>query len=121
MKQREAFGRTIADRPAVRARVGETAVELAAAKALTFEAARAKQAGGGCDLETLAAKIAASRAATNATTMALELGIGRGYIEGLPIAQLHRDALLFRAGEGANGALVGLVGTRTLGRETSLT
>lgn len=119
-RNRTAFGGTLAEMPSVRDRFGELSAELAAAKALTLEAARLKEQGGRCDQETSAAKVVAARAAIRCTAGAMELAGGRGYMEEFPFAQLHRDGMLFLAGEGANGVLVGLIGTRFLANDTSL-
>ena len=121
INRREAFGGVVADMPAVQARIAEVATALAAAKALTLGAAQAKERGGRRDLETSSAKVFASETAVKASLVAMELAGGNGYLEELRFARILRDAALFLAGEGANGVLNALIGTRIVRGEKDLT
>ncbi|MEN2739596.1 acyl-CoA dehydrogenase family protein [Microbacterium sp. X-17] len=110
VRDREAFGTTLANMPAVRARLGNVATQIAAAKALTLAAARAKQAGGRKDVQAASAKIAAGESAINAALAGMELGGGWAYIEDREFSRFLRDSALFIAGEGSNAVLTDLVG-----------
>lgn len=109
---RQAFGTALIEKPTVRARLGTIAIEIAAAKALTLAAARAKQAGGRRDIEAASAKVAAGEAAIHAALAGMELGGGWAYIEDLEFSRFLRDSALFIAGEGSNAVLADLVGAR---------
>lgn len=110
--EREAFGTALIEKPTVRTRLGAVAIEIAAAKALTLAAARAKQAGGRRDIEAASAKVAAGDAALHAALAGMELGGGWAYVEDLEFSRFLRDSALFIAGEGSNAVLTDLVGTR---------
>jgi hypothetical protein len=112
VSEREAFGTTIIEKPAVRARLGVVAIEIAAAKALTLAAARAKQEGGRRDVEAASAKVVAGEAAIHAALAGMELGGGWAYVEDLEFSRFLRDSALFIAGEGSNAVLTDLIGTR---------
>jgi alkylation response protein AidB-like acyl-CoA dehydrogenase len=112
VSEREAFGTTIIEKPAVRARLGVVAIEIAAAKALTLAAARAKQEGGRRDVEAASAKVVAGQAAIHAALAGMELGGGWAYVEDLEFSRFLRDSALFIAGEGSNAVLTDLIGTR---------
>lgn len=120
IRQRQAFGTTIADMPAVRADVASTSNQLAAAKALTLWTALRKQSGGRHDVETSAAKVVAANAAVAAALKAMELAGGAGYTEDYPFARILRDATLFLAGEGSNGVLNSLIGSQLVRSEKDL-
>lgn len=110
--ERHAFGTALIEKPTVRGRLGAVAIEIAAAKALTLAAARAKQAGGRRDIEAASAKVAAGEAAMHAALAGMELGGGWAYVEDLEFSRFLRDSALFIAGEGSNAVLTDLVGTR---------
>lgn len=119
-RTRQAFGGPIAQMPAVQAKLADISNALAAAKALTLAAAAAKQAGGRRDLETSSAKVTAAHAAVQAALTATELAGGVGYLEDHCFARLLRDATLFLAGEGSNGVLNALIGSRITQAEKNL-
>lgn len=119
-KIREAFGSIVADMPAVQADLAAMANKLAAAKALTLWAASRKDQGGRHDVETSSAKVVAAEAAVEIAMKAMELAGGSGYMEDNRFARLLRDAALVLAGEGSNGVLNALIGTRTARGTTDL-
>lgn len=119
-RQREAFGTTVADMPAVRSQLAVLGNKLAAAKALTLWAASRKSEGGRHDVETSSAKIVAAEAAVEAALKAMELAGGNGYMEDHRFARILRDATLFLAGEGSNSVLNGLVGSKIASGQTDL-
>ncbi|MFF2244320.1 acyl-CoA dehydrogenase family protein [Arthrobacter sp. NPDC058130] len=119
-KTREAFGAKVSDMPAVQTSLAVLANKLAAAKALTLQAASRKNEGGRHDLETSAAKVVAAEAAVEIALKAMELAGGSGYIEDNRFARLLRDATLFLAGEGANGVLNALIGNKIASGRTDL-
>lgn len=60
--------------------------------------------------QTMALKVAASRAFNDATALAMQLMGGRGYMENNEIPRLFRDARSLSIGEGPNESLVGFLG-----------
>ncbi|NKX56665.1 acyl-CoA dehydrogenase family protein [Arthrobacter mobilis] len=120
IRQREAFGTRVADMPAVRSDVAKVGNQLAAAKALTLWSAVLKQNGGRHDVETSSAKVVATDAAVAASLKAMELAGGNGYTEDYRFARILRDTALFLAGEGSNGVLNSLIGSRLVSGEKNL-
>jgi alkylation response protein AidB-like acyl-CoA dehydrogenase len=120
IRQREAFGTLVADMPAVHSELAKVGNQLAAAKSLTLWSAVLKQGGGRHDVETSSAKVVATDAAIAATLKAMELAGGSGYTEDYRFARILRDAALFLAGEGSNGVLNGLIGSRMVSSEKNL-
>jgi hypothetical protein len=102
-RERVQFGVPIAKHQAVRFRIAETAVELAAARALTHAAAAAAAAGepraGRLASE---AKLYASEAANRAAAASLQLHGGNGFHADYEIARLYRDVRVTTIYEGTS-------------------
>ena len=103
-KQREAFGKPIAEMQAVQTHIGEMFTQLAAARALTREAARLSTSDDS-DIYTSAAKYFGSEAALYSAQTALRIFGGYGYFKEYPIERYIRDATMYLVGEGSNDML----------------
>ncbi|MEM9290540.1 MAG: acyl-CoA dehydrogenase family protein [Acidobacteriota bacterium] len=101
-KEREQFGRPIADFQAIRFQLAEIAVELEAARTLTLYAASLPH--GHKDAGRLAseAKVYASEAANRAVWKSLQIHGGNGYCEDYEIARLYRDVRVTTIYEGTS-------------------
>lgn len=100
--QRHAFGKPIAKFQGVSFKVAEMRVRADAARLMIYRAARLFMAGKTCDREASMAKFLASELAVSAATTGLLLHGGAGYMEGMKIARLFRDAPEAWIGEGTN-------------------
>jgi alkylation response protein AidB-like acyl-CoA dehydrogenase len=90
-KQREQFGRPIADYQAIQWMLADTATELAAARMLTLKAAAAKDTQEKSTVEAAMAKLAASEAAHKAADKAMQVLASAGYRRGSVVERLFRD------------------------------
>jgi len=90
-KQREQFGRPIADYQAVQFMLSDMATELDAARLLTWKAAAAKDQQEAIALEASMAKLAASEAAHRAADKAMQILASAGYRRGSVVERLFRD------------------------------
>ena len=108
VKQREQFGRAIADFQGVQFMLADMAMSLEAARQLTYHAAmlseRAMQGEkvAGLTFASAAAKCAASDAAMAITTDAVQLLGGYGYVSDFPVERMMRDAKITQIYEGTN-------------------
>jgi alkylation response protein AidB-like acyl-CoA dehydrogenase len=102
MKQRSAFGKTLAEFNGLQGMVAEIATEVEAARLLTLRAAALKDAGRPARLAASMAKVFASETAMRAATRALQIHGGAGYITEFPIERIFRDAKLTEIGEGTS-------------------
>lgn len=100
--ERSTFGVTIDKHQAVQLRLAEMATKLVAARLLTAEAARAKQAGERADMLSGMAKLFASESAKEIAEDALRIHGGYGYINEFAVERLYREAPLYIVGEGTN-------------------
>ena len=115
-QQREAFGKPIAEHQAIAHKLADMATQLAAARALTINAARKKDAGGRADLEAGMAKLFASEACHSIVTEALRIHGGYGYSKEFTIERLYRDAPFLLIGEGTSEIQKNIISRQLLKR-----
>jgi butyryl-CoA dehydrogenase len=116
LHQRSAFGAPLAELQGLRFMVAEMAREVAAARALTHEAARAKDRGDPIGELSSLAKWTASDAAMKVATDAVQLFGGSGYSRETGIERLMRDAKGAQIYEGTNQVHREIVADAVLGR-----
>jgi butyryl-CoA dehydrogenase len=100
--ERKAFGGPLSDQQGLRFMLAEMARDVAAARALTREAAAAKDRGEGLAEVSSLAKWTASDVAMRVTTDAVQLFGGTGYSRETGIERLMRDAKGAQIYEGTN-------------------
>ncbi len=101
-QERHTFGRPIAEHQAIQLKLADMATKLEAARLLTINAARRKDAGERCDVEAGMAKLFASETAFELATESMRIHGGVGYTTELPVERYYRDAPLMLIGEGTN-------------------
>jgi butyryl-CoA dehydrogenase len=101
-KEREAFGRTIADFQAIRWMLADMATEIYAARLLVHHAARLRDQGKPYTKEACMAKLFASEMAMRATKNAIQILGGYGFCKDYPVERYWRDAKLTTIGEGTS-------------------
>ena len=102
MKQRSAFGKTLAEFNGLQGMLAEIATEVEVARLLTLRAAWLKDAGQPAMHAAAMAKVFASEAAMKAATRAVQVHGGAGYITEFPVERIFRDAKLTEIGEGTS-------------------
>lgn len=96
-REREAFGRPIADFQAIQLKLADMATEIQAARLMTYWAATRDS-----NAEAAMAKYFASEVALKATMEAMRVHGGYGYSQEFVVERLYRDAPLMAIGEGTN-------------------
>ena len=117
--ERTAYGAPIAELQGLRFMIAEMAQQVAAARALTREAAAACDRGAGAADVAAAASLAkwtASDAAMRVATDAVQLFGGAGYSRETGVERLMRDAKGAQIYEGTNQVHRGIVADAVLGR-----
>jgi len=102
MKQRSAFGRTLAEFNGLQGMIAEVATEVEVARLLTLRAAYLKDQGRPAMHAAAMAKVFASEAAMKAATKSVQIHGGAGYITEFPVERIFRDAKLTEIGEGTS-------------------
>jgi alkylation response protein AidB-like acyl-CoA dehydrogenase len=101
-KERAAFGGPIARFQAIQHKVADMQTEIEAARALTWRAARLKQAGRPHTVEGAQAKLFASAVARRQTGEAIQVLGGYGYTKEFPAERYYRDAKVTEIYEGTS-------------------
>ena len=101
-RERVQFGQPIAMNQGVNFLIADMATEIEAARLLTWQAAWLHDQGKRATLESSFAKRFAADTAMKATTDAVQIFGGYGYIKEYPVEKLMRDAKLFQIYEGTS-------------------
>jgi short-chain 2-methylacyl-CoA dehydrogenase len=101
-KEREQFGRAIADFQAVQFKLADMATEIEAGRALTYKAAWLKDQGRQFGREAAMAKLYTGELSHRVANWALQIHGGYGYMEEFAISRLYRDQKILEIGEGTN-------------------
>jgi alkylation response protein AidB-like acyl-CoA dehydrogenase len=101
-KERRQFGSRIVDFQGVSFMLADMATQIAAARALYLEAARARDAGRPYGTQAAMAKLFATDACMKVTTDAVQILGGYGYVEDFPVERYMREAKVLQIVEGTN-------------------
>ena len=100
--ERKQFGQPIASFQLIQAMIADSKTEALAARALTLETARKRDAGANVTLEAAAAKLFASEMVGRIADRAVQIFGGAGYVADHGIERLYRDVRIFRIYEGSS-------------------
>ncbi|MBB4691864.1 acyl-CoA dehydrogenase family protein [Paractinoplanes abujensis] len=101
-REREQFGRAVADFQGVGFLLADMATQISAARALLLSAARLKDAGRPFSTEAAQAKLFATDTAMRVTTDAVQVLGGAGYVSDHPVERWFREAKVLQIVEGTN-------------------
>jgi acyl-CoA dehydrogenase len=114
--ERKQFGQPISGFQLVQAMIADSKTEALAARALTLETARRRDAGQGVTLEAAAAKYYASEMVGRVADRAVQIFGGSGYVADHGIERLYRDVRIFRIYEGTSQIQQVVIARETLKR-----
>ncbi|KAJ2500836.1 hypothetical protein IWW47_003174 [Coemansia sp. RSA 2052] len=100
--QRKQFGSRIGDFQAMQHQYAQIAVEIEAARLLTYNAARMKEEGKPFAKEAAMAKLYASQVAERASSKAVEWMGGVGFTRDMPVEKFYRDCKIGAIYEGTS-------------------
>jgi butyryl-CoA dehydrogenase/short/branched chain acyl-CoA dehydrogenase len=115
-QERVQFGRRIADFQAVNFLLADLATELEAARLLTYNAARLKDAGAPFLKEAAMAKLFAARAAEKITSNVIDIHGGYGFTREYPVEKYFRDQKVGHIYEGTNNMQRMTIARQLLGK-----
>ena len=101
-KERQTFGKPLAERQAIQWMIADSATELALARALTYETLRRADAGEDPGVATSMCKLYCSEMACKVADRAIQIHGGAGVIRGFPVERFYRDLRPYRIGEGTS-------------------
>ena len=102
VKERQQFGKPVADFQAVQFQLAQARAEVEAARLMVYNAARLKDAGHDIALEGAMAKLVSSQVAERVTSLCVELFGGYGYTKDFPVEKFYRDAKIGTIYEGTS-------------------
>jgi acyl-CoA dehydrogenase len=101
-KDRQQFGKPIAEFQLIQAMIADSVAECKAAKALVLQTAKAKDRGERITEDCACAKLIASEMVGRVADRAVQIFGGAGYIADYGIERFYRDVRLFRIYEGTS-------------------
>ena len=101
-KEREAFGKPIAQHQAIAFKLADMATDIEAAKLLVHRAAQLKDADKDYETAAAMAKLFASETAMKHTVEAVQIHGGYGYVKEYHVERLMRDAKITQIYEGTS-------------------
>ena len=114
-KERQQFGKAIAEFQLVQGQLARMATEVEAARLLVYNAARLRDAGKPFLTEAAMAKLYSSEVAERVTSMAINLYGGYGYVKDYPVEKLWRDAKIGQIYEGTSNMQLVTIAKQLLG------
>ncbi len=101
-KERNQFNQPISKFQGISFKLAEMATEIEAAKLLTYQSAKMKNAGLDVNRESAMAKLYASETAVKVSNEAIQIFGGYGYTKDYPVEKFYRDSKLCTIGEGTS-------------------
>ena len=115
-QERQQFGKPIAEFQAVQFQLADLATEIEAARLLTYNAARRREAGAPFLKEAAMAKLFASRAAEHVTSKVIEVYGGYGFTREYPVEKYFRDQKVGQIYEGTTNMQLLVIAKQVLGK-----
>ncbi len=115
-QERQQFGKPIAEFQAVQFQLADLATEIEAARLLTYNAARRREAGAPFVKEAAMAKLFASRAAERVTSKVIEVYGGYGFTREYPVEKYFRDQKVGQIYEGTTNMQLLVIAKQILGK-----
>jgi len=101
-REREAFGKPIAEHQAVNFRLADMATQVEVARQMVWHAAALRDAGLPCLKEASMAKLFASEMAERVASDAIQIHGGYGYVADFPVERIYRDVRVCQIYEGTS-------------------
>ncbi|WP_309090434.1 acyl-CoA dehydrogenase family protein [Phenylobacterium sp.] len=114
--ERKQFGQPLANFQLVQGMIADCKTEALAARALTLETARKRDAGQNVTMEGAAAKYFASEMVGRVADKAVQIFGGAGYIAEYGIERFYRDVRIFRIYEGTSQIQQVIIARETMKR-----
>jgi acyl-CoA dehydrogenase len=114
--ERKQFGQALSQFQLIQAMIADSKTEALAARALTMETARKRDAGQNVTMEGAAAKYFASEMVGRVADRAVQIFGGAGYIAEYGIERFYRDVRIFRIYEGTSQIQQVIIARETLKR-----
>jgi acyl-CoA dehydrogenase len=112
LRQRQTFGRPLAEHQVLRHRMADLATQIEAARRLTYHAVARFTAGDDCALEVSMAKLFATETAQGVAYEAVQLHGGYGYMREFPVERFARDYRMWTIASGSSEMMREIIAKR---------
>jgi len=102
VKERQQFGKSLAEFQGIQFQLAQAATELEAARLMVYNSARLRDAGEDIAQAGAMAKLYSSQVAERVTSLCVELFGGYGYTKDYPVEKFYRDAKIGTIYEGTS-------------------
>jgi acyl-CoA dehydrogenase len=116
-KQRKTFGKPLASRQAIQWMLADSAMELAATRALVYSTIADLEAGKNIGTAASMCKLYASEMVNRVADRVVQIHGGMGLVRSYPIERFYRDVRYFRVGEGASEIQRMIIARGLVGRQ----
>ena len=114
-KERQTFGKPIAQHQAIQHMLADMGTEIEAARLMVYRACWLKDRGQNFTKEAAMGKLFASEVAERAAFKSLQIHGSYGYSAEFPVERIYRDQRLLSIGEGTSEILRMVIGRRVVG------
>ena len=114
-RERQQFGKPIAEFQAVQHQLARAAVDVESAKLAVYNAARLRDAGLPFLTEAAICKILSSEVAERVASLAVNLFGGNGFVKEYPVEKLYRDAKIGQIYEGTSNLQLQTIAKQIMG------
>ncbi|MGD0965073.1 MAG: acyl-CoA dehydrogenase [Candidatus Acidiferrales bacterium] len=115
-QERKQFSKPISDFQTIRFQLAEMALEVEAARTMTYNAARLKDAGAPFVKEAAMTKYFCSQVAERVSSMAIEVFGGYGFTKDYPVEKYWRDSKIGKIYEGTSNMQLQTIANLILGK-----
>jgi acyl-CoA dehydrogenase len=112
LRQRETFGRPLAEHQVLRHRMADMATRIEAARRLTYHAVARFMAGEDCAMEVSMAKLLATETTQWVAYQAVQLHGGYGYMRETPVERFARDYRMWTIASGSSEMMREIIAKR---------
>jgi alkylation response protein AidB-like acyl-CoA dehydrogenase len=114
-KERQQFGKAVADFQSVQFQIARAATDIEAARLMVYNAARLRDAGGPFLKEAAMCKLFSSEVAERVSSLAVNLFGGYGFVKDYPVEKFFRDAKIGQIYEGTSNLQLQTIAKQILG------
>jgi acyl-CoA dehydrogenase len=112
LRQRQTFGRPLAEHQVLRHRMADMATRIEAARRLTYHAVARYMDGADCAMEVSMAKLLATETAQGIAYEAVQLHGGYGYMREFPVERFARDYRMWTIASGSSEMMREIIAKR---------
>jgi len=101
-RERHTFGKPLSERQAIQWMIADSAVELSAGRAMTYDLMKRLASGENIGAGSSMSKLYCAEMANRVADRSVQIHGGMGLVRGFPVERMYRDLRHYRVGEGSS-------------------